>query len=479
MAQSGTAAFPPTSRRPRPPSSPARPSPSRRWAAWPGGCSGCSAGAGRWPARRCGWPATARASCAAAMRPCRRDKRFADPAWSAQPGLPPAGAGLPRPGRGAEPAGRRLRGRGRGLARRRAGPVRGRRADQRAVADEHAARQPGGAQAGVRHRRGQRRARASATSPHDVRHNGGHALADRPHAPSPWARTWPSRPGDVIAPRRGGRDHRSTARAPRRSGRGRCWSSRRPSAGYYFLDLRPGRSFVEYAVSRGLQVFMLSWRNPTAEAGGLGHRHLRRADPRAPAEVVKDVAGVAGRQHARLLRRRHPPVDRAGPPRRHRRRARVHCASFAVTLLDFDVRAPIGAFSAPAAAGAGPARLAAQRRHHRPVAGHGVQLDAPRRPGLQLRGQQLADGRGPAGLRHPGLERRRHEPARRAARRVPRRSSATTPSPKGALTVLGTPVDLGRITVPEFVTGALNDHLTPWTGATGRPSWWAGRAPTC
>ena len=28
----------------------------------------------------------------------------------------------------------------------------------------------------------------------------------------------------------------------------------------------------------------------------------------------------------------------------------------------------------------------------------------------------------------------------------------------------GTPVDLGRISVPVFVTGAVNDHLTPWTG---------------
>ena len=38
-----------------------------------------------------------------------------------------------------------------------------------------------------------------------------------------------------------------------------------PIGRYYFLDLRPGRSFVEYAVSQGLQVFMISWRNPTAE----------------------------------------------------------------------------------------------------------------------------------------------------------------------------------------------------------------------
>src|SRR5207237_3969877 len=34
----------------------------------------------------------------------------------------------------------------------------------------------------------------------------------------------------------------------------------------------------------------------------------------------------------------------------------------------------------------------------------------------------------------------------------------------GALTCLGTPVDLSTITVPTYVTGGVTDHLTPWTG---------------
>jgi polyhydroxyalkanoate synthase subunit PhaC len=33
---------------------------------------------------------------------------------------------------------------------------------------------------------------------------------------------------------------------------------------FYVLDLAPGRSLVEYLVSQGLQVFMMSWRNPDA-----------------------------------------------------------------------------------------------------------------------------------------------------------------------------------------------------------------------
>src|SRR5260370_21323009 len=40
-----------------------------------------------------------------------------------------------------------------------------------------------------------------------------------------------------------------------------------PIGRFYFLDLRPGRSFVEYAVSRDLQTFMPSWRNPTPAQG--------------------------------------------------------------------------------------------------------------------------------------------------------------------------------------------------------------------
>jgi len=34
----------------------------------------------------------------------------------------------------------------------------------------------------------------------------------------------------------------------------------------------------------------------------------------------------------------------------------------------------------------------------------------------------------------------------------------------GAMTVLGSPIDLSRISLLKFVTGALTDHLTPWKG---------------
>ena len=233
---------------------------------------------------------------------------------------------------------------------------------------------------------------------------------------------------------------------------------------YYFLDLRPGRSFVEYAVGQGLQVFMISWRNPAAEqadwdldtyAGRVvdADRRRRGTSPARPTSTPW-ASAPGGILMTTVLNHLAANGD-----------DRVHSARFAVTLLDFHNRAPIGAFSAPRLLDARPAQLPPRGRHHRAADGRGLHLDAPRRPGLQLLGQPLAHGQGPAGVRHPRLERRRHEPARRGCTSSSWTSSRTTPSSgPGAMRVLGTPVAPERITVPTFVTGALTDHLTPWDG---------------
>ena len=43
---------------------------------------------------------------------------------------------------------------------------------------------------------------------------------------------------------------------------------------FYIWDLAPGRSIVEYLVGQGHQVFIVSWRNPTAEQAGWDLRVL-------------------------------------------------------------------------------------------------------------------------------------------------------------------------------------------------------------
>ena len=118
-----------------------------------------------------------------------------------------------------------------------------------------------------------------------------------------------------------------------------------PIGRYYFLDLRPGRSFVEYAVSRGLQVFMLSWRNPTKAMGQLGlDDYAGRA-----LSAIDAVSEITGSPQVGTVGFCAGGILMSGVLNHLAARDddRVHAASFAVTLLDFDSRAAIGAFSAP------------------------------------------------------------------------------------------------------------------------------------
>jgi polyhydroxyalkanoate synthase len=234
-----------------------------------------------------------------------------------------------------------------------------------------------------------------------------------------------------------------------------------PIGRYYFLDLRPGRSFVEYATSRGLRVFMLSWRNPTADQADWDiDTYARRI--LSALEVVKDVAGVEdvntlGFCAGGILQ--SAVLGHLAAQGEHT----IHSASYGVTLLDFGVRAPIGAFSAPRALEM--ARADSKRRGVITARSLGTVFSWMRPDDLifnyvvnnWLMGERPpvfdilawnADGTNlPAALHSQFLD-------------IFRSNTLA----EGHLEVLGTPIDLGKITVPVFVTGALNDHLTPWTG---------------
>ena len=235
-----------------------------------------------------------------------------------------------------------------------------------------------------------------------------------------------------------------------------------PIGRFYFLDLRPGRSFVEYAVSRGLQVFMLSWRNPGPEQADwdlddYAQRVLSAIDTarevtgRPDVDIIGFCAG--GIMTTTVLNHLAATGD-----------DRVASASYAVTLHDFSVPAPIGAFSSP--------RLLTLARWNSRRAG----VISARNMGAVftwMRPNELvwnywvnnylmgnpppafdilawnADGTNlPAALHRQFLE-------------IFEKNVLCQP---GRMTVLGTPVDLSRITVPAYVTGGVTDHLTPWPG---------------
>jgi polyhydroxyalkanoate synthase len=235
-----------------------------------------------------------------------------------------------------------------------------------------------------------------------------------------------------------------------------------PIGRFYFLDLRPGRSFVEYAVGQGLQTFMISWRNPTTKQADWDldtyAERVRRA-----VGVAREITGspdvntlgfcAGGIVMTTLLNHLAAIGDTS-----------VHSAAYAVTLLDFAERAPLGAFSGRRVIG-----LAGRMSRTRGVISArsmGSTFSWMRPDDLVfnyvvnqwLMGEDPpvfdilawnADGTNlPAALHGQFLQ-------------IFRDNTLVAP---GAMTVLGTPVDLASITLPTFVTGALTDHLTPWTG---------------
>ena len=235
-----------------------------------------------------------------------------------------------------------------------------------------------------------------------------------------------------------------------------------PIGRFYFLDLRPGRSFVEYSVSRGLQTFMLSWRNPSKDQGdwnldNYAARILSAID--AVREVTGsedvDIIGFCAGGILQTLLLNHLAAQNDN---------RVHSASYAVTLLDFGQTAPIRAFSSPkllavARWNSGRSGIISARnmgavftwmRPNELVWNYWVNnyLMGNNPPVFDILAWN-ADGTNlPGALHKQFLD-------------IFENNSLCEP---GRITVLGTPVDLSTVTVPTFVTGGTTDHLTPWKG---------------
>ena len=60
---------------------------------------------------------------------------------------------------------------------------------------------------------------------------------------------------------------------------------------YYIMDLSPGRSFVEWAVRHGHQVFAISYRNPDASMANLKMDDYLRDGFLAALDAVQEITG--------------------------------------------------------------------------------------------------------------------------------------------------------------------------------------------
>jgi polyhydroxyalkanoate synthase len=233
-----------------------------------------------------------------------------------------------------------------------------------------------------------------------------------------------------------------------------------PVGKYYFMDLAPKRSFTEHAVSRGIQFFTTSWRNPQAEQAHWGLDHYVQTC----LEAVEAVCAITGSDKVNILGLCAGGIiatlmlnymAATGDER-------VNAAAFGVMLLDFGAEAPISAFHAKpvlslarwrsATKGILPASsLASVFAWMRPNdlvwnywSNNYLMGNDP--PSFDILAWSVDGTNLPGTLHAQFLDIFEH-------------NVLTQP---GALQVLGEPIDLKRITVETLVTGALSDHLTPW-----------------
>jgi polyhydroxyalkanoate synthase len=117
---------------------------------------------------------------------------------------------------------------------------------------------------------------------------------------------------------------------------------------FYAMDLAPGRSMVEYLVGEGVQVFMVSWRNPDARHADWGFD----AYGQAILDALDATCAITGAERAHLLGTCSGGIVSALAAGHLAAIGSDRLASFTllVTMLDQERAGTAGAFADPATA---------------------------------------------------------------------------------------------------------------------------------
>jgi polyhydroxyalkanoate synthase subunit PhaC len=233
---------------------------------------------------------------------------------------------------------------------------------------------------------------------------------------------------------------------------------------YYVLDLAPGRSMVEHMLNEGMQVFVISWRNPDE---GQGHFDL---DTYASAvlEARDAVAEIARSPAVHLNAACSGGIITAGLLGHLAATGgldAVASLTLLVCALDNERAGTAAAFTNRELAAAAVAESA--RRGY--VDGQALAgVFAWLRPNDLVWGYVVNNyllGKPPPAFDILYW----NQDAVRLAAGLHRdfmllslENSLTRP---GALQVLGSPVDLGAVDVDSYVVAGLNDHIIPWQNA--------------
>ena len=230
---------------------------------------------------------------------------------------------------------------------------------------------------------------------------------------------------------------------------------------YYIFDLSANKSFVQYALKNGLQVFVVSWRNPD-----IRHREWGLSTYVEALEQALDVClAITGSRSANLLGACAGGLTSAALQGRLQSKLqlrKVSSATYVVSLLDSQVdstpmlfadektleAAKRRSYQQGVLEGRDMAKVFAWMRPNDLVWNYWINnyLLGKQPPAFDILYWNNDNTRLPAALHGDILDFFKLNPLKHP----------------GGLEVCGTPINLQKVTVDSFNVAGVNDHITPW-----------------
>jgi polyhydroxyalkanoate synthase subunit PhaC len=229
---------------------------------------------------------------------------------------------------------------------------------------------------------------------------------------------------------------------------------------FYLFDLAPGRSVVEYLLANGIQVFVVSWRNPAAAQRDWGLDTYVRA----LIEVTDVVRSIAGSEDLNITAACSGGITATAllGYLAVKQDPRINALTLLVTVLDTSAESQLSHLMtlesiemARAASqqrgvleGDELGRMFAWMRPNDLIWNYWVNnyLLGNDPPAFDLLYWNADTTRLPAQLHSDFLDLLLRNPLLRP----------------GGLTVAGAPIDLAQVTCDSFIVGGTTDHITPW-----------------
>jgi polyhydroxyalkanoate synthase len=233
---------------------------------------------------------------------------------------------------------------------------------------------------------------------------------------------------------------------------------------YYVLDLAPGRSIVEYLLEQGHQVFMVSWRNPDRDQGHFDFDTY--AD--ATIEAGRAASEITGHGEVNVMAACSGGIISAGALAHLAAEGRLGSVS-SVTLMVCAIDNTRAGTTAALATKEMAATAVAESARKGYLEGEALAtVFAWLRPNDLIWNYVINNywlGKEPPAF---DILYWNQDTVRLAAGlhrdfvKVAMQNSLAQP---GAFTVLGSPADLGEVTVDSYIVAGSADHIVPWRNA--------------